>query len=92
MEQPVKILGFVGSLRKGSYNKALMRAAVELVPEDATIEVFNLEGIPPFNQDLESPPPPIVKEFKAKIRKADALLIASPEYNYSVPGVLKRAR
>lgn len=91
MEQPVKILGFVGSLRKGSYNKALMRAAVELVPEDATIEVFNLEGIPPFNQDLESPPPPIVKEFKAKIRKADALLIASPEYNYSVPGVLKNA-
>ena len=91
MEQPVKILGFVGSLRKGSYNKALMRAAVELVPEDATIEVFDLEGIPPFNQDLESQPPQIVKEFKAKIREADALLIASPEYNYSVPGVLKNA-
>lgn len=91
MEQPVKILGFVGSLSKGSYNKALMRAAVELAPEDATIEVFNLEGITPFNQDLESPPPPAVKEFKAKIRKADALLIASPEYNYSVLGVLKNA-
>jgi chromate reductase len=91
MEQPVKILGFVGSLRKGSYNKALMRAAVELKPEDATIEVFDLEGIPPFNQDLERQPPQIVKEFKAKIREADALLIASPEYNYSVPGVLKNA-
>lgn len=91
MEQPVKILGFVGSLRKGSYNKALMRAAVELIPEDATIEVFDLEGIPPFNQDLENQPPQIVREFKAKIRAADALLIATPEYNYSIPGVLKNA-
>jgi chromate reductase len=91
MEQPVKILGFVGSLRQGSYNKALMRAAVKLTPEDATIEVFDLEGIPPFNQDLENQPPQTVRDFKAKIRSADALLIASPEYNYSVPGVLKNA-
>jgi chromate reductase len=91
LEGTVKILGFVGSLRKGSFNKALMRAAVELTPEDATIEIFNLEGIPPFNQDLEDQPPPSVKEFKAKIKKADALLIASPEYNYSIPGVLKNA-
>jgi chromate reductase len=91
MKEPVKILGFVGSLRKGSHNKALMRAALELLPKDATLEVFDLEGIPPFNQDLESQPPQVVKEFKAKIRKADALLIASPEYNYSVPGVLKNA-
>ena len=91
MEEPVKILGFVGSLRKGSYNKALMRAALELLPEDAALEVFDLEGIPPFNQDLESQPPQVVKEFKAKIKKADALLIASPEYNYSIPGVLKNA-
>jgi len=91
MEKTVKILGFVGSLRKGSYNKALMRAALELLPEDAALEVFDLEGIPPFNQDLENQPPQLVKEFKAKIRKADALLIASPEYNYSVPGVLKNA-
>jgi len=91
MQQTVKILGFVGSLRKGSFNKALMRAAVELAPDDAKIGVFDLEGIPPFNQDLESKPPQIVKDFKAKIRKADAILIASPEYNYSVPGVLKNA-
>jgi chromate reductase len=91
MEQRVRILGFVGSLRRGSYNKALMRAAVELTPEDAAIEVFDLEGIPPFNQDLENQPPQVVKEFKAKIRQADAILIASPEYNYSVPGVLKNA-
>lgn len=87
----VKILGFVGSLRKGSHNKALMRAAVKLSPEDAAIEVYDLEGIPLFNQDLERQPPQVVKEFKAKIRKADAILIASPEYNYSVPGVLKNA-
>ena len=91
MEKPVRILGFVGSLRKGSYNKALMRAAVELVPDDAAIEIFDLEGIPLFNQDWENQPPQIVRNFKAKIRAADALLIASPEYNYSIPGVLKNA-
>jgi chromate reductase len=91
MEETVKILGFVGSLRKGSYNKALMRAALKLLPKDATLEVFDLEGIPPFNQDLEGQPPTVVKEFKAKIKKADALLIATPEYNYSIPGVLKNA-
>jgi len=68
-----------------------MLAAIELKPEYATIEIFDLEVIPPFNQDLESSPPHAVREFKAKIRKADALLIASPEYNYSVPGVLKNA-
>ena len=78
MKHALKILGFVGSLRKGSYNKALMRAAVELVPDDATIEVFDLAGIPPFNQDLENEPPSAVRKFKEKIRKADALLIASP--------------
>jgi len=81
----------VGSLRKGSYNKALMRAAVELTPENALIEVFDLAAIPPFNQDLEKDPPQIVKAFKAKIRAADAILIASPEYNYSISGVLKNA-
>jgi chromate reductase len=90
-EAHLKILGFVESLRKGSYNKALMRAAVELVPDDATIEVVDLAEIPLFNQDLENEHPRAVKEFKAKIRKADALLIASPEYNYSVPRVLKNA-
>ena len=85
------ILGFIGSLRKGSFNKALMRAAVELAPENVEIEVFDLEGIPVFNQDLENQPPQIVKDFKAKIKAADALLIATPEYNYSIPGVLKNA-
>ena len=55
------------------------------------MEVFDLEGIPPFNQDLENQPPQRVIEFKTKIRQADALLIATPEYNYSVSGVLKNA-
>lgn len=87
----VSILGFAGSLRKDSFNKALLRAARELLPADATLDEFDLEGIPPFNQDLENSPPERVREFKAKIRRADAILIASPEYNYSVPGVLKNA-
>jgi chromate reductase len=86
-----KILTFAGSLRKGSYNKALVRAAVEVAPENVTLEVFDLEGIPPFNQDNENNPPQKVVEFKEKIRIADALLIATPEYNYSIPGVLKNA-
>ena len=91
MSAKISILGFAGSLRKGSYNKSLLRAAQEMVPEDATLEVFDLEGIPLFNQDLENRPPEKVKEFKAKIRASDAILIATPEYNYSIPGVLKNA-
>jgi len=87
----ITVLGFAGSLRKGSYNKALLSAALEMVPEGASLQVFDLDGIPPFNQDQENQPPEKVKEFKTKIRAADAILIATPEYNYSVPGVLKNA-
>jgi chromate reductase len=91
MDKKVHILGFAGSLRKQSYNRSLLSAATEMVPDDATLEVFDLEGIPPFNQDLEQQPPEKVREFKAKIRAADAILIVTPEYNYSIPGVLKNA-
>jgi chromate reductase len=91
MDKKIRILGFAGSLRKDSYNKSLLRAALELVPKDAELETFDLEGIPPFNQDLENQPPEKVKEFKARIRAADAILIVTPEYNYSIPGVLKNA-
>ncbi len=91
MDKQLSILGFAGSLRKGSYNKALLRAAAELLPDEARLENFDLEGIPPFNQDLEKQMPEKVKEFKAQIRAADAILIATPEHNYSVPGVLKNA-
>ena len=87
----LKILGFAGSLRVGSYNKALLRATIELLPEDVNLEIFEIDGIPPFNQDIEKDMPTKVREFKSKIREADAILIATPEYNYSVPGVLKNA-
>lgn len=87
----IRIFGFAGSLRKGSYNKSLLSVALEMVPKEATLEIFDLDGIPPFNQDLENQPSEKVKEFKAKIRAADAILMATPEYNYSIPGVLKNA-
>jgi chromate reductase len=91
MTDQIRIFGFAGSLRKASFNKALLQVALEVVPEDAEIETFDLDGIPPFNQDMEHDPPEKVRELKAKIRAADALLIATPEYNYSIPGVLKNA-
>jgi len=91
MEKAINILGFAGSLRKDSYNRALLRTALELVPEGARLEIFDLEGIPPFNQDTENQPSQEVKEFKEKIRNADGILIVTPEYNYSIPGVLKNA-
>jgi chromate reductase len=91
VSKPVHILGIAGSLRCGSYNRAALRAATQLVPEDATIDIFELDGIPAFNQDEEQNPPAKVVELKARIREADAVLIVTPEYNYSVPGVLKNA-
>ena len=91
MAKPIQILGFAGSLRKNSYNKALLRAAAELMPKGAVLETFDLEGIPLFNQDFETQLPEKVKEFKARVKAADAILIVTPEYNYSIPGVLKNA-
>lgn len=91
MTKPVRILGIAGSLRRGSYNRAALRAATQLVPEDTTLETFELDGIPAFNQDEEQNPPAKVVELKRRIREADALLIVTPEYNYSIPGVLKNA-
>jgi chromate reductase, NAD(P)H dehydrogenase (quinone) len=86
-----KILGIAGSLRQASYNRAALRAAQELAPEGCAVEVFNLAGIPPFNQDEEGNPPARVVELKAAVREADAILLVTPEYNYSIPGVLKNA-
>ena len=91
MPSPITILGIAGSLRKASYNRAALRAAKELAPETARIEIFELDGIPPFNQDEETNLPPRVVALKSAIRAADAILIVTPEYNYSVPGVLKNA-
>lgn len=91
MADEVKILGFAGSLRKQSYNRSALRTAVKLVPAGITLATFDLTDIPLFNQDHERDPPPAVRQFKDKVKAADAILIVTPEYNYSVPGVLKNA-
>lgn len=91
MNQPIRILGIAGSLREGSFNRLTLRAATQLVPEGATIETFDIAGLPGFNQDDEQNPPEKVVELKRKIREADAILFVTPEYNYSIPGVLKNA-
>jgi chromate reductase len=91
MADQISILGVAGSLRKESYNKAALRAAQKLVPPGARLDIFDIAGIPPYNQDEELNPPARVAEFKAKIRAADGIVIATPEYNYSIPGVLKNA-
>jgi chromate reductase, NAD(P)H dehydrogenase (quinone) len=91
MENTIAILGIAGSLRRASYNRAALRAAQPLVPEDATLDIFELDGIPGFNQDEESTPPAKVVELKTRVRAADAILFVTPEYNYSIPGVLKNA-
>src|ERR1035438_4313082 len=91
MDKPITVLGICGSLRKLSVNRGLLRAARQLMPEGVALDVFDLLGIPPYNQDDEAQPPVIVTEFKARIRAADAILFATPEYNYSIPGALKNA-
>lgn len=91
MGDKIRILGISGSLREGSYNTAALKAAAALAPENAEIEIFDISGMPDFNQDNEKDPPAKVAEFKQKIREADAILFSSPEYNYSVPGFLKNA-
>jgi len=91
MDKQVKILGIAGSLRKKSYNRAALKAALQLVPQNASIEIFELDGIPPFSEDDEKNPPERVVLFKSRIQAADAILFVTPEYNYSIPGVLKNA-
>ncbi|MDE1834465.1 MAG: NAD(P)H-dependent oxidoreductase [Candidatus Micrarchaeota archaeon] len=87
----IKILGIAGSLRRGSYNRAMLDAAQGLVPEDSQLEIADIANMPMFNQEYENDMPQSVKEFKARVKAADAILIATPEYNYSIPGVLKNA-
>ena len=86
------VVGFAGSLRRGSYNRALLRAATELAPPVLHIVIYELDGIPLYNGDIEAAgAPPSVVQLRDAIRKADGLLIATPEYNHGVPGVLKNA-
>jgi len=88
----IQVLGIPGSLRLGSYNRGLLYAAQELAPGDLELELFELHEIPPYNADVDAAgDPEPVAAFKEAIRGADALLIATPEYNRGVPGVVKNA-
>jgi len=88
----MRILGIAGSLRRGSHNRKLLRAAGDaLAPGAGLVEWDGLAGLPAFDEDLEDAPPAAVGRFLEAIEEADALLIATPEYNASVPGALKNA-
>lgn len=92
MADQVKILGVSGSLRKGSYNTAALRAAVQLAPEGMTFEIADISEIPLYNDDVfKVAIPEPAKRFRDQIAAADGILFVSPEYNYSVPGHLKNA-
>ena len=91
-KKPVRVLGICGSLRKGSYNRMALNAAAELLPPGMTLETFDIAPIPLYNEDVRAAGfPKPVEELRAKILAADALLFATPEYNFSMPGVLKNA-
>lgn len=88
----MKVLGVAGSLRQGSLNRALLRAAIKQAPAGMRIESFDLIDVPLYNGDVEAAgDPPGVAAFKAAIRAADAVLFVTPEYNHGVPGVMKNA-
>jgi chromate reductase, NAD(P)H dehydrogenase (quinone) len=85
-------LGIAGSLRRASYNRGLIRAAIEVAPAGTSVVAYDLAGIPMFDADVEAEgDPPAVADFKRSVAGADALVIATPEYNHCVPGVLKNA-
>ncbi len=87
----MKILAFGGSLRSGSFSKTILNESVKLTPENVKMEIFDIGQIPLFDQDYEKDMPEIVKNFKQIVKNADAILIVTPEYNYSIPGFLKNA-
>jgi len=88
----MRVLGVAGSLRRDSHNGRLLRAAAQLLAPEAQLVQFNgLKAIPPFDEDDEANPGPAVDRWRTEIAKADALLFATPEYNSSIPGVLKNA-
>ena len=89
---PLAVLGISGSLREGSYNTAALRAAQELAPDGMSVEIATLEGTELFSEDVEAQGwPPNISKLRALAANADAILFATPEYNYSVTGVLKNA-
>jgi chromate reductase len=88
----MRVLGITGSLRRDSYNHALLREATERLPAGAELVEFErLREIPPYDADLEVETPAAVAELRRAMREADAVLVATPEYNHSIPGVLKNA-
>ena len=88
----IRILGIAGSLRRASYNRGLVRAATELAPTGIVVEVFDLSDVPLYSQDVEDAGEPAsVVGLKVAMARSDALLVATPEYNHGVPGVLKNA-
>jgi chromate reductase len=89
----IKIVGIAGSLRAGSFNAALLRAAVELMPEDSSMDIASIKGIPLYDGDVEAQAglPPYVTALKDRIAAGDGLLLVTPEYNNSIPGVFKNA-
>jgi chromate reductase len=88
----MNVMGISGSLRRKSFNTAALRAARELAPDGMHIEIFDIAPIPLYNEDVrEKGYPAPVESFRSAIKAADALLIVTPEYNYSIPGVLKNA-
>ena len=88
----MRVLAISGSLRSGSYNTELLRAAQELAPDGVELELYDgLAALPPYDQDVQDSAPAPVQELRERIASADALLIATPEYNGSIPGVLKNA-
>ncbi|HYB84110.1 MAG TPA: NAD(P)H-dependent oxidoreductase [archaeon] len=89
---PITLLGIAGSVRQGSYNRLLLKAASRLLPPSTRLDIFEINRIPLYNQDLEERAfPEEVMIFKRKIEASDALLISTPEYNHAYPGVLKNA-
>jgi chromate reductase len=90
--ESIQVLGIAGSLRQASFNRAALRAAVELAPPGMTIQTFDLAPIQPYNEDVKQRGfPPAEQQLRERIRAADALLFVTPEYNRGVPGVLKNA-
>ena len=88
----MNVLALSGSLRRASHSRGLLRAAQEAAPAGASVELYDgWAEVPAFNQDLENAPPPLVRELRDRIAAADALMIATPEYNGSIPGALKNA-
>ncbi|HEU4859327.1 MAG TPA: NAD(P)H-dependent oxidoreductase [Chitinophagaceae bacterium] len=95
MSDYIQLVGLSGSLRTGSYNTLLLKAAAQLLPTDVSMEIISIADIPLYNADLDLPAakqrPEVVEHFRKVLADADGILISSPEYNYSIPGGLKNA-